>query len=345
MTQDGASSVKRDDEFNARLTASRTAVIAGMLVIYLVWGSTYLAIRWGVETMPPLLMAGSRFLIAGGVLYAWLRRRGTPPPPAAEWRSAFVLGALLLLGGNGLVTWSEQWLTSSVAALIITTTPLWMALFGWLLFGGSKPRPLVWAGIALGFAGVALLVRPGSDDNGQHLWAVLAMCAAPLTWSLGSLMSARARPAESPLARTALQMLCGGGQMFAVGLLMGETAEFHPSLVSLRSWLSLAYLITFGSLLAFTTYMWLLRVTRPSVVATYAYVNPLVAVFVGAAIGGEPLTANVGLATVLVVGAVAMISLARRTPAAVRAAHSAAPADPPKEHATVADVRLAKCDL
>jgi drug/metabolite transporter (DMT)-like permease len=220
---------------------------------------------------------------------------------------------LLLLGGNGLVTWAEQWLPSGVAALIITTTPLWMLLFEWLVFRGPRPRAIVWIGIALGFAGVALLIRPQMNNGGTaHVWAVLAMCAAPIMWSLGSLSSQRARRLDPPLLNTSLQMLCGGGLMFAVGLLLGESGRFDPAAISIRSWLAFAYLVTFGSLLAFTTYMWLLRVARPSVISTYAYVNPLVAVFLGAALGGEVLTAHVGLATILILGAVALIALRRR---------------------------------
>jgi drug/metabolite transporter (DMT)-like permease len=290
-------------------------------------------------------MAGSRFLLAGGILYGWLRLRGAPRPNAGEWRDASLIGALLLLGGNGLVTWSEQWLTSGVAALIITTTPLWMTLFGWLFFSGTRPRLLVWLGIAVGFGGVMLLVQPEpGDDSDERLWAVLAMCAAPLTWSIGSLISARQRHKDSPLLRTALQMMCGGGQMFVVGLLLGEMARFQPAEVSPRSWLSLAYLITFGSLLAFTTYMWLLRVARPSVIATYAYVNPLVAVFVGAAIGGETLTADVGLATVMILGAVAMIALSRRPPAAEVASAESDMASSRGDKTAATEVRLAECD-
>ena len=323
-----------------------TALVAGMMVIYFVWGSTYLAIRFGVETMPPLLMAGSRFLLAGGILYAWLRITGAPRPQARDWRSATFLGALLLLGGNGLVTWAEQWLPSGVAALIITTTPLWMMLFDWLIFHGPRPRAIVWAGVVLGFAGVTLLVQPQSgDDSSPWLWAVLAMCAAPITWSLGSLFAQRARRLDPPLLNTALQMLCGGGLMFAVGLGRGELGDLDPAAISLRSWLSFAYLVVFGSLLAFTTYMWLLRVARPSVVATYAYVNPLVAVFLGAAIGGETMTAYVWLATVLIVGAVALITIRRRAPDPRHAARDPTRGDDEVEPAAApVQARLAECE-
>ncbi|MEX2142822.1 MAG: drug/metabolite exporter YedA [Pirellulales bacterium] len=323
---------------------SRLALVAGMLVIYVVWGSTYLAIRWGVETMPPFLMAGARFLLAGGILYAWLRLRGAPRPELADWKSAVFLGALLLLGGNGLVTWAEQWLPSGVAALIITTTPLWMMLFDWLIFHGPRPRAVVWLGVALGFVGVTLLIQPqAADDGAPRLWAVLAMCAAPVVWSLGSLFSQRARRLDPPLLNTSLQMLCGGGLMFVVGLGLGEAGNFDPAAVSTRSWLSFAYLVTFGSLLAFTTYMWLLRVARPSVVSTYAYVNPLVAVFLGAAIGGEVLTANVGLATVLILGAVALIAIRRRSPKPTILKSEALEPRAANEAAARAKVRLAQC--
>jgi drug/metabolite transporter (DMT)-like permease len=285
-----------------------------MLVIYVVWGSTYLAIRFAVETMPPFLMAGTRFLLAGGILYGWLRFRGAPRPRLTDWRSALFLGAFLLVGGNGLVTWAEQWVTSGVAALIITTTPLWIMLFEWLLFGGARPRVVVWLGMAIGFAGVALLIDYEPDGAGSnHLWAIVALCGAPLLWSFGSLVAQRSRPLDPPLLTTALQMLCGGGLMFALGIVLGEWGRFEPTAITARSWLSFAYLVIFGALLAFTTYMWLLRVAKPTVIATYAYVNPLVAVFLGAVIGGEELTANIGLATAMIVGAVAMITMRRRT--------------------------------
>jgi drug/metabolite transporter (DMT)-like permease len=317
-----------------------------MLVIYVVWGSTYLAIRFGVETMPPFLMAGTRFLVAGGILYGWLRLRGAARPAAADWKSALVLGALLLLSGNGLVTWAEQWLPSGIAALIITTTPLWMMLFEWLIFRGPRPAMLVWIGVAVGFAGVALLMQPGADEHRTiPALAWLAMCAAPVVWSLGSLLAQRSRQLDPPLMATALHMLCGGGLMFAAGLAMGEAVDFDPRSVSRKSWLALLYLITLGSLLAFTTYMWLLRVARPTVVATYAYVNPLVAVFIGAAFGGETLTADVGLAAAMIVGAVALITLrgraARREAAADQAAARAARNGDDK---VAGNVRLAKCD-
>jgi drug/metabolite transporter (DMT)-like permease len=221
-----------------------------------------------------------------------------------------------------------------------------LILFDWLLFHGPRPRFVVWLGIAIGFAGVALLIQPQPEENGaSHLLAVLAMCAAPVTWSLGSLFARRKRHLGPPLLDTALQMLSGGGLMFAVGLLRGETIGLDLAAVSPQSWLSFAYLVIFGSLLAFTTYMWLLRVARPSLVSTYAYVNPLVAVFLGAAIGGEPLTANVGIATVMILGAVALIALRRRVPLAGAATgEPSAGIEANDGSAARATVRLAECE-
>lgn len=306
----GSSSPSEGPPAESPSHCSRWALIAGMAVIYLVWGSTYLGIKVAIETIPPLLMAGARFLLAGGLLYAYLRSRGATRPTVADWRSAFVLGGLLLLGGNGLVTWAEQYVPSGVAALIITTTPLWMMLVEWLFFHGARPRAAVWAGVVIGFAGVTLLVNPASLFEGSaKIWGVLAIVAAPMVWSIGSLRAKRARHLEPPLMNTALQMLCGGGQMFFLGLALGEWRSLDLAAISLRSWLAFFYLVTFGSLLAFTVYMWLLRVTRPSLVATYAYVNPLVAVLVGAAFGNEPLTPQIGLGAALILGAVALITL------------------------------------
>lgn len=283
-------------------------IVAGMLVIYLVWGSTYLAIRVGVETIPPFLMAGVRYSAAGGILFVWLLARGARRPDRREWTSALFLGALLLLGGNGLVTWAEQWIPSSTAALVITSTPLWMAIFDWLFFGGSRPSKRMTAGIVLGFVGVVLLIEAPKEDSSAPWLALAAMCGATMSWTLGSLFSRRTRHVDPPLLTTALQMLCGGGLMLVTGVALGEVNRLDLSAISWPSWFSLAYLTIFGSLLAFTTYMWLLRVARPAIVSTYAYVNPLVAVVVGAGLGGEPVTANLGVATAMIVSAVALVA-------------------------------------
>src|SRR5262245_17837408 len=198
------------------------ALIAGFATLYLVWGSTYLGIKYAVETLPPLLMAGCRFLLAGVILYVALRLRGSAAPTLRQWRLAALTGALLLLGGNGLVTWGQQTVPSGRAALIVATTPLWMVILGWLFYKGERPRLRVWLGLVAGFAGAALLVHPGCDDHGGHLISTLAILGAPMAWSLGSLESRRNPPTEDALLTSATQMLAGGAMMLLTGTLLGE---------------------------------------------------------------------------------------------------------------------------
>jgi drug/metabolite transporter (DMT)-like permease len=291
-------------------------LVAGFATIYVIWGSTYLGIRFAVETLPPFLMAGFRFVLAGTVLYAFLRLRGRRRPSAADWRAAAVTGTLLLVGGNGTVTWGEKWVPSGTAALLAATTPLWMVVLGWLCYSGARPGPRVVAGLVLGFAGAALLVRP--SGAGGAWGPTLAIAAAPALWSLGTLQTRKERPGADPLLFSAMQMLVGGGAMLLGGTALGEWPELAAGAVSARSALAFAYLTVFGSLVAFNTYTWLIRVASPTAVSTHAYVNPLVAVLLGWLLGGETVGANLLWATPLVVGAVALITL--------RPAASAAPA-------------------
>ncbi|MDZ4820394.1 MAG: EamA family transporter, partial [Planctomycetota bacterium] len=220
-----------------------------------------------------------------------------------------ILGALMLLGGNGLVTWAEQWVPSGIAALVITTIPMWLILVDWLIYRGARPHGWVWAGIIVGFAGVSLLAEiEAGEHSDARLWGLLALVVATISWAIGS-MRGKHRPAVGPpQVNTALQMLTGGAIMIGVSVVRGELNGFQIDQVTLKSWLSLGYLITFGSLLAFTTYLWLLRVAPASLVATYAYVNPLVAVVIGALFGGEKMSTTVGLAAALILGAVALIT-------------------------------------
>lgn len=301
----------------------KIAIALGL--VWLVWGSTYLAIRYAVETLPPLAMSGVRFLLAGAVLYLWDRRRGAPVPSARQWRSAAVVGLLLLLGGNGLVVWAERRVDSGLAALLVSTTPIFMVVLPWWFpMGGtreSRPRPAVALGIVLGLAGVALLVRP-SGAGGVDLAGAAMLTLASLTWSLGSLYSRGAELPKSPLMATGIQMLAGGAQMLAVGVLFGETAHFHWSQVSRASLVGFVYLVV-AAIVAFTAYLWLLRAAAPALVSTYSYVNPLIAVFLGWAIAGEPITGRTLVAALVIVASVALITLARsRGP---RGAASSAP--------------------
>ena len=308
------------DDASPRKPASLPALAAGFAVIYVIWGSTYLAIRFAVETLPPFLMAGSRFVLAGVVLYSFLRLRGRPRPSAADWQAAAVTGTLLLVGGNATVTWGERVVPSGTAALLVATTPLWMVVLGWLGHGGARPGASVAAGLLLGFAGAALLVRPAGAGGA---WGpTLAIAAAPALWSLGSLRTRTFRPGADPLLLSAMQMLVGGGLMLLGGTALGEWPVLAAGGASARSVLAFAYLTIFGSLVAFSTYTWLIRAATPTAVSTYAYVNPLVAVFLGWLLGGETVGVNVLWAAPLVVGAVVLITLrpaARSAPAAARA--------------------------
>jgi drug/metabolite transporter (DMT)-like permease len=291
---------------------ARTAVIAALAAVYIIWGSTYLAIRFAVETLPPFLMAAVRFLVAGGLLYGWRRARGVPAPTAAQWRAATVVGGLMLLGGNGGVVWAEQWIESGTAALIVATVPLWMVLLDWLRPGGRPPRAMVWAGIVVGLAGVGLLF--GGSDNGEMYtagWVVLIL--ASVSWAVGSLYS-RTMALPPALLATGMQMLAGGALLLVVGVAAGELRGLDPAAFSTRSILSLLYLIVFGALVGYSAYVWLLRVTAPAVASTYAYVNPVVAVFLGWLLAGEALTLRIMLASTVIVGAVALITRAARRP-------------------------------
>jgi drug/metabolite transporter (DMT)-like permease len=275
--------------------------------VYVIWGSTYLAMRFAIETIPPFLMAGARYLTAGAILYLWARAQGAPRPSWLHWRSAAAIGMFLLLFGNGGVVWAEQKIDSGLTALLISTEPLWIVLMVWLQTGRKRPNPRVIAGLALGLLGLVLLVRPSGSAKIDLLAAAVVVLAS-VSWAWGSLYGQRAPLPSSPLATTGMQMLAGGALLLTASMATGEPARFVLSEVSLRSWLSLGYLIVFGAIVAFTAYVWLMRVAPPVLVSTYAYVNPVVAVFLGWALAGEPLTAGtLGAAAVILTG-VALIT-------------------------------------
>ena len=294
---------------------SRLLLLAAFAAVYLIWGSTYLGIKFAIETLPPFIMAGTRFLVAGALLYLWARFRpggakeGRERPLPAHWRTAAVVGVLLFLCGNGGVTWAEHHIASGLAALLVATEPLWIVLLGWLLPGGVRPGGKVALGLVLGFAGVWLLVGPGTSAGGEtHLIGAAAVIAAAFAWALGSLYSVNAPAPRSPLLASGMQMMAGGALLLLAGVLTGEWARFDLGGVSARSVAALLYLTVFGSLVAFTAYGWLLRHASPARVATYAYVNPVVAVLLGWALAGEPLTAHTLLAAAVIVASVALIT-------------------------------------
>ena len=295
----------RASEYRASLPAIWSALIA----VYLIWGSTYLAIRYAVETMSPFLMAAVRFIVSGGFLYALRRFSGDPAPKAVEWRSAAIIGIFLLVGGNGGVVWAEQFVTSSLAALLVATVPLWMVLMDAVRRAGHRPGPLAVVGILIGFAGVVLLVRSvavGTDTT--SLPAAAALILASLAWSIGSLYGRTARLPASQLLGTAMEMLAGGVALLLVATLLDEWRVFEVATISRRSVLALLYLTVIGSS-AFVAYVWLLRVAPTPLVATYAYVNPLVAVLLGYFLAQEPMTVRTLLAAALIIGSVALVSM------------------------------------
>ena len=294
---------------------SRLALATAFAIVYIVWGSTYLAILFAIETLPPFLMASGRFLIAGALLYAWSRTiGGAAAPDRVQWRATAVVGVLLLLGGNGLVVWSEQRIPSGVAALLVGTVPCFMVLLDWLRPNGPRPTGRVVAGLALGLLGLVWLVGPDSVMGGGRadLLGAAALVFASFSWAFGSIYSRQAPMPASPFLSTAMQMLAASVALLAVSLALGEPWRFDASAVSLVSLLGFLYLVVFGSLIAFSAYVWLLRASTPARVSTYAYVNPVVAVLLGAAFAGEALTVRMIVAAAVIVSGVALITLAPR---------------------------------
>ncbi len=291
-------------------TVSRARVVAAFAAVYVVWGSTYLAIRFAIETLPPFLMAGARFLVSGAALYAWTRARGAPRPTRPNWRAAAVVGAFLLVGGNGGVAWAEQRVPSGLAALLVATVPLWMVLLEWWRSGGVKPGWRTWAGIAIGFLGLGILVGPAELLGGGAAdgLGAAALVLASVLWAVGSVYSKRAALPESPLQATGMEMLAGGALLVLLGSLVGEWGRLDPASVSSKSLLALLYLIVFGSGVGFTAYVWLLKHVEVAKVSTYAYVNPVVAVFLGWLLAGEAVTARTLVAAAVIVVAVAFIT-------------------------------------
>jgi drug/metabolite transporter (DMT)-like permease len=263
-----------------------------------------------LETLPPFLMAGVRFVIAGALLYVWTRGRGAPRPARIHWRSATIVGGLLLLGGNGGVCWAEQRVPSGLTALLIGTMPLWMILMDWLWHGAKRPTLRMTFGLICGFAGVGLLISPGQFAGSNHVDSVgaVVLIGATVSWAAGSTYSRRAPLPHSPLLATAMEMLMGGVLLLLVSAIAGEWNHGGTLHVSMRSLLALAYLIVFGELIAFSAYIWLLRAASTAVVSTYAYVNPVVAVFLGWALAGEQITSRTLLAAAAIIVAVAIIA-------------------------------------
>jgi len=292
-----------------RKTPAPWQIATAFASIYLFWGSTYLGIRLAVETLPPFSMAGTRALVAGALLYSWTRWRGTPRPEPIHWRGAGIVGAFLLLGGNGLVSWSEQRVPSGIAALIVGSVPLWMVLLEWLWHSGPRPTIGIVSGLAIGFIGLGFLVAPGKLGDKNHIdtLGTAALLLAAFLWASGSLYSRRARLPSSQLMAAGMEMLAGGALLLLAGGTTGEWMRFEPSRVVLHSIIAWVYLTVFGSLVGFTAYVWLLKATTPARASTYAYVNPVIAVVLGWAFAREPISPRVLLAAAAIILAVVII--------------------------------------
>ncbi|MCB2376541.1 drug/metabolite exporter YedA [Hymenobacter sp. BT635] len=301
---------------SATSSPSRAAILGAFAIVYIIWGSTYLGIRFAIDSMPPLLMAGSRYTIAGLILYVFMRLRGEAAPTRQGWATAVIIGICLLTFGNGGVTLGEQYIPSGMTSLLVATVPMFLALLGWASGVAARPTPWVALGLVLGMAGVYLLARtPGVSHvalPGHEAIGITLVLIAALVWAIGSLYSKKKQAASSPFLAGGMQMICGGAAMLLLGLVRGEAAGFDFAAVTTKSWLAYAYLVTFGSIVAFSAYIWLLRVVEPALAGTYAFVNPVVAVLLGWAFAGEQLTVGMLGGAALIVAAVVLVVLGGR---------------------------------
>ena len=304
---------------------SRAALLTAFALVYLIWGSTYLVMKFAVASMPPLLMAGTRYGMAGGLLYLFMRLRGEPRPDWRGWGHAAFIGVCLLGFGNGGTTFGVLFLPSGITALLVATVPMFLAVLGWA--SGISPRPTKWValGLGAGMVGMYLLAAHPSatpvKQPGHASLGIFMVLVASLVWSIGSLYAKKHRPAPSPFISGGMQMLCGGAAMLVVGLVRGEATGFELAQVTAKSWMAYAYLVSFGSVVAFTAYIWLLRVVEPALAGTYAFVNPVVAVLLGWAFAGEILNPQMLSGAALIVLAVVLVVLGgrRKTKAPVAA--------------------------
>jgi drug/metabolite transporter (DMT)-like permease len=298
---------------------SRVLVVLSFAAVYILWGSTYLGIRLAIETLPPFLMAGTRFTLAGLILLTWSRLKGERFVSAlSQWQKALIVGGLLLLGGNGGVTWAEKYVATSLAALLVSTEPLWVVILNWILTR-KRPNWLVLLGVLIGLAGVTLLVSDGlARGSGNSSWLSLVgggvVILAGFAWAAGSVYSNRHPIGASTSMASGMQMLSGGCLLLVLALASGDVGRLNLANASWTSIGAFFYLLVFGSLVGFTAYSWLLNNVTPAMATTYAYVNPVVAVFLGWLIAGEPLTMRMLLAAVVIISSVVLITTFSREP-------------------------------
>jgi drug/metabolite transporter (DMT)-like permease len=285
------------------------AVVLSFGLVYVLWGATFFAMRIGVESFPPLILAGMRHLAVGLVLYPLLRWRTGIRPTAGHWRTAAISGVLLLMVGNGGVCWAEQTVPSGIAALLVATVTLWMVIVDWLRPNGHRPSARVLFGIVLGFAGMVVLVGPAKLGLSGRVDPVGAgvLIAASLAWACGSLYSKHGALPSSPMLGVAMQGLCGGAALWILALFGGEIGRFHPAAAPMRAWMAVGYLFVFGSCIGFTAYLYILKKSTAARVGTYAFVNPVVALAIGWLLGGEALTPRTLLAAAVILTAVVLV--------------------------------------
>ena len=303
-------------------------LLVAFAAIYIIWGTTYLAMRVAVETIPPFMVASTRFLLAGACTFAYLKLAGIKWPTFANWKSAALIGCLLLVGGNGMVMVAIQNIPSGIAALIVATTPIWMTIFDWLFYQGPKPTKRVMAGLALGTAGIGMLISPSelwSGSESLHLPSMLLVIGATICWSIGSLQSRRMDLPKNIFMTTALESICGGFVLLLLSIAFGEPSRITTSSLSTSSIVATAYLAIFGCLIALSSYSWLLKHVSASRVSTTAFVNPVIAVFLGWLILSEPLSAQTISAVVLIVFAVILIVFRNPSKASSQIDHSSNP--------------------
>lgn len=288
----------------------KSKIWLALFALYIVWGSTYLGIKVAIETIPPFFHASIRFLISGLILVAWQRSAGQPMPTRKQWISTAIIGNFLLLGGNGLVSWAEQFIPSGIAALIIASVPLFLVIAEAIRPNGVKPSWQSIVGLLIGFVGIYVLINPAesSANNSLNIYGVAALLSACLLWATGSVYSKTAELPSSSLMTTGAEMLMGSVGLLTVSLLTGELNGWNPAEVSSRSLVGLGYLITIGSIVGFGSYTWLLQNAPISLVATYAYINPIVAILLGVWLGNETLEPRIWLATAIIIGSVIFIN-------------------------------------
>jgi drug/metabolite transporter (DMT)-like permease len=321
------------DDHCSMAAPKRSLVIIAFAALYIIWGSTYLGIRFSIETIPPFLMAGGRFVFAGMIMYAIAWSQGIGKSTWANWGTSFIIGACLLLGGNGGVTISERYIDSGLAALVVAIVPIYIVLLGWVTGMAPRPTPIMWMGLAGGFLGVGILFGPGlhfhSVGGRNPAIGISILLCTSFIWSAGSLYSRLAKHAPSPFLTAAQQMICGGILLLLAGVVAGELPHFRPDSISMLSLWSFIYLVLIGAVVGYTAYIWLLRHCDPAKVATYAYVNPIVAVLLGTFFAGETVTVRTLIAAALIIGSVAVIITAQQLQARAAPALSATfePAD------------------